>query len=105
MIRIVAHLRRQIESYGEAGGALREQVAVAPVAFLGGAEAGVLPHGPKAAAIHFAVDPAGVWEFTRLTQVRLSQVRLSQVRLTRLRFARRVHDREIRLARRNEEIP
>ena len=62
MVAVVAHLGGQIEGYRESGGALREQVAIAPVAFFGGAEAGVLAHGPEAAAVHLAVDAAGVRE-------------------------------------------
>ena len=68
MVAVVAHLGGQIEGDRESSGALREQVTIAPVAFLGGAEAGVLAHGPQAAAVHLAVDAAGVRELTRVAE-------------------------------------
>ena len=43
--------------------ALAEEIAIALVGFDGGAEAGVLAHGPEAAAVHGGVDAAGVGEF------------------------------------------
>ena len=86
MVGIDAHLGGQIEGHRKSGGALREQIAVAPVAFFGGAEAGVLAHGPEAAAVHVAIDAAGVGKFAGLTQTV-------------------AHDREILRARRNEEMP
>ena len=48
MIGIHAHLGREIEGDREAGDALRQQVAIAAIALFGGAEAGVLAHGPEA---------------------------------------------------------
>ena len=65
MIGIHAHLRGQIESHGESGDALREQIAVTPVALLGRAETGVLAHGPEPAAVHLRVNAAGVTELAR----------------------------------------
>ena len=59
MIGIHAHLGGQIEGDREAGDALRQQIAIAAIAFFGGSEAGVLAHGPEAAAIHVRIDPAG----------------------------------------------
>ena len=58
MVGIQPHLGRKIERDGKSRDALREQVLVAAIAFLGGAEAGVLPHGPQAAAIHVRVNAA-----------------------------------------------
>ena len=58
MVRVVAHLRRQVERDAQAADALREQIAVARVRFRGGAEAGVLPHRPQPAAIHRRLDAA-----------------------------------------------
>ena len=66
MVGVHAHLRGQIEGDGESGGALRQQVAVALVAFLGGAEAGVLAHGPQPLAVHVFIDTPGVWKLTWL---------------------------------------
>ena len=60
MVGIEAHLGRKIESHRKPGGSLAEQITVTAVTFLGGAKSGILPHGPKAAAIHVAVDAASV---------------------------------------------
>ncbi len=68
MVGIETHLGREIESDRKTGGSLAEQIAVAAVAFLGGAESGVLPHGPEAAAIHVAVDAASVRETRRASR-------------------------------------
>ena len=59
VIGVVADLRRQVEGDGEAGLALLEEVAVALVRLLCGAEAGVLAHGPEAPAVHGGLDAAG----------------------------------------------
>ena len=48
VVGVVAALRRQIERDRQPGAALREQVAVALVRLLGGAEPGVLPDRPRA---------------------------------------------------------
>jgi len=62
MIRVVAHLRGQIERDAEARHALIEQVAVARVRFGRRAEARILPHRPQPAAIHVGLDAAGIGE-------------------------------------------
>ncbi len=72
MIGIHAHLGRQIERDGKSGDALRQQIAIAPVAFLGGSEAGVLAHGPEAAAVHVRIDPARVRDTGRGVRPRRS---------------------------------
>src|SRR5579883_800752 len=86
MVGIHTHLRRQVEGYGEPGGALGQQIAIAPVALLGRAEAGILPHGPEAAAIHVAIDAACIGELTGLAETA-------------------GHEREILRARQNDEMP
>ena len=58
VIRVVAHLRRQIERDAQAGHPLVEQVAIAPIGLRGGAEARVLAHRPQPAAIHRRLDAA-----------------------------------------------
>ncbi len=63
MVGVHADLRGEIEGYGEAGLAFAEEIAIALVGFDGGAEAGVLAHGPEAAAVHRWIDAAGVGEF------------------------------------------
>ena len=63
MIGVHADLRGEIESDGKAGLAFAEEIAIALVGFDGGAEAGVLAHGPEAAAVHGGVDAAGVGKF------------------------------------------
>ena len=59
MVRVVAHLRRQVEGDAQAADALREQIAVARVRLGGRPEAGVLPHRPQPAAVHRRLDAAG----------------------------------------------
>src|ERR1700730_17830138 len=59
MIGVHANLGGEIESHREARLALAEEIAIALVGFSGAAEAGVLAHGPKAAAVHGGVDAAG----------------------------------------------
>ena len=66
MVGIHAHLGGQIEGDGKSGDALREQITVALVALFGGAEAGVLAHGPEAAAVHVGVDSAREGELAGL---------------------------------------
>ncbi len=62
VIGIVTHERWQIESDREAGLALAQQIKIAAVGFLGRGEARELAHGPELAAIHVAMDAAGVRE-------------------------------------------
>src|SRR5213596_3458365 len=57
-VRVIAHLRRQIEGDRQPRLALLEQEAVALVRLGGRAETGVLPHGPVPRPVHLAVDPA-----------------------------------------------
>ncbi len=68
MIGVQADLRGKIESDGEAGLAFAEEIAIALVGFGGGAEAGVLAHGPEAAAVHGGIDAAGVGEFAGIAE-------------------------------------
>src|SRR5260370_15772250 len=58
MVGVHANLRGEIEGYGKAGLALAQEIAIALVGFEGGAEAGVLAHGPEAAAVHPGADAA-----------------------------------------------
>src|SRR5208282_1409839 len=71
MVRVHADLRWQIERYGKAGLAFAEEIAIALVGFDGGAEAGVLAHGPEAASVHGGVDAAGVRKFAGVADARL----------------------------------
>ena len=68
VVGVVAHLRRQVEGHREAGLALLQQVAVALVGLLGGAEAGVLAHGPEAAAVHGRLHAAGEGMHARVAE-------------------------------------
>src|SRR5690606_5701046 len=45
--------------HAETRGALLQQVAVPPVGLLGGAEAGVLAHGPQPAPVHGGIHTPG----------------------------------------------
>jgi hypothetical protein len=57
VVRVVTHLRRQVEGDAQSADPLPEQVAVARVGFLRGREAGVLPHRPQPPAIHVGWMP------------------------------------------------
>ena len=57
-VRVVAHLRGQVEGHRETRLTLLEEVAEALVGVRGGAEAGVLAHRPEAAAVHRRLDAA-----------------------------------------------
>ncbi len=59
VIGVQADLGRKVEGDGESGSAVGEQVFVALVGFLGVAHAGVLAHGPEAAAIHGRLHAPG----------------------------------------------
>ena len=58
VVRVVAHLRRQVEGDAQAGDALCEQIAVAPVRLRRGPEPRVLPHRPQPAPVHRRLDAA-----------------------------------------------
>ncbi len=58
VIRVEAHLGRQVERDRESGLALPEQVAEALVRVLRAAPAGVQPHREEPAAVHARMDPA-----------------------------------------------
>ena len=60
MVGVVADLGGKIEGDGQAGRPLASRIFVAAVGFLGIAHAGVLAHGPEAAAVHGGLDAAGV---------------------------------------------
>ena len=60
MPRIVAHQSRQIEGHRKTCLALRQQVVIAPVGLLGSCKARELAHRPKLAAVHVAMDSAGI---------------------------------------------
>src|SRR5690242_4777239 len=59
---------------------------ISAVRVFGGAEPGILPHGPKAAPVHVRVDASGIWKLARFTWPV-------------------THDREILRARKKEEMP
>ena len=59
MIGVVADLGGEVEGDGEPGLSLLKEVVVAAVALVGGAKAGVLAHGPEAAAVHVRLHAAG----------------------------------------------
>jgi len=75
VVGVHADLRWQIESDREAGLAFAEEIAIALVGFDGGAEAGVLAHGPEAAAVHGGVDAAGEGEFAGVADDRFGVCR------------------------------
>src|SRR5260370_10181996 len=67
MIGIHAHLRGQIKRNGKTRCALGQKIAVAPVAFLGRAESGILAHCPGPPAIHIWVNSPCVRVLARET--------------------------------------
>ena len=69
MIGIQADLGGQIEGNRKARGAIRQQIFVALVGFLGVAHAGVLAHGPEPAAIHGGLHAAGEGIFAGIADV------------------------------------
>ena len=52
MVGVQADLRGQVESNGQSGGAVGQQIFVALVGLLRVAHACVLAHGPEASAVH-----------------------------------------------------
>ncbi len=68
-IGVDPHLRGEIEGHGDPRLAGLEQQAEAGVGLGGGAEAGVLAHGPEAAAIHVGLDAAGERKDAGVTEV------------------------------------
>src|SRR5262249_38729098 len=69
VVRVVTHLRRQIESDAQAADALREQVPVSPVGFLRRREPRVLPHRPEPAAVHGWLDAASKGKLARIRKL------------------------------------
>ena len=80
-----------------------KQIAVAAVAFLGRAEAGVLAHGPEAAAVHVGIDAARerklARQFAGVLHVSLMRHHEREI----LRALRKERDPEIRHEDRQEE--
>ena len=68
VVRVVPHLRRQVEGDAQTADPLRQQVSIARVGFSGRAKARVLPHGPQPAAIHRGLDAACEGECARLAK-------------------------------------
>ncbi len=69
-VGVVAHLGRQVERHRESGRAVRDQLAIARVGLRGGAETGVLPHGPGPLGVHRGVRAAGERKLPRLAERR-----------------------------------
>ena len=68
VVRVVTHLRGEIERDAQARDALCEQIPVAPVRFLCRPKPGVLPHRPQASPIHGRLDAARERERPRLAE-------------------------------------
>ena len=58
IVRVVAHLRRQVQGYAETGLAPLQQESKTLVRLFRGAESRVLADGPESAAVHRRVDPS-----------------------------------------------
>src|SRR6266851_2455436 len=61
MVRVAAHLGRQIERNRESGLTLLEQITVTTIRFLGAAEARVLAHRPQPSTIHRRLHATREW--------------------------------------------
>jgi hypothetical protein len=57
IIGVQPDLRRQVESHAQPGGALAQEILVAPVRLLGVAHAGILPHRPERPRYMVACTP------------------------------------------------
>ena len=68
VVRVVSHLRGQVERHGQPMGTCGEQLVVALVGLRGGAEAGVLAHRPRSPGVHRRVHAAGVRVLPRFAQ-------------------------------------
>ena len=71
VVGVESDLRRQIEGDAQSGGALAQQIFVAAVRLVGVAHAGVLPHGPQAAAIHRGLHAARVGKLSGIAELRV----------------------------------
>ncbi len=69
MVGVVAHQGRKIESGGEAGLSLGEEITESLVGVFGGAESRELAHGPKTPAVHRGMDAARIRRLTGKTEV------------------------------------
>ena len=58
IIGVVTDLRREVEGYRKTGGAVRQQIFVAAIRFLGVTHTGVLAHGPQSSAVHRGLNAA-----------------------------------------------
>ena len=59
VVRIVPDLGGEIEGHAQARLPLLQEIPETPVRILGGAEPGILAHGPEAAPVHVGLDPPG----------------------------------------------
>ena len=69
IVRIEADLRRQIKRHREPSRPIGEQIFVALVRLFGVAHAGVLAHGPEAAAVHRGLHAARVGKFAGVAHI------------------------------------
>src|SRR6187455_255605 len=69
MVRVVAHLGRQVEGHAQPRHAVRQQMPVPLIRLAGRPEAGVLPHRPEPAPVHRRLDTPGERKFTRTAEV------------------------------------
>src|SRR5207248_4314041 len=70
-VRVVAHLRGEVESGRQPRLARGQEVAEALVRFLGGSEPGILAHGPEPTAVHGGLHAARVRILSRKAQLLL----------------------------------
>ena len=70
MVRVIAHLGRQVEGARKTGLAGIQEELEPLVGGFGRTESGVLAHRPELRAVHFGVHAPGVGEGAGLTQLR-----------------------------------
>ena len=68
MVGVEADLCGKIESHRKARLAFAQEITIAAVGFDGRAEAGILAHGPEAAAVHRGIDSARVRKFAGVAE-------------------------------------
>ena len=69
MIRVIADLCGQIECNAKTRDTLFKEVAITCIGFAGGAETGVLTHGPETLAVHLSVDTTCKRKFSRYAEI------------------------------------
>src|SRR5215471_4735394 len=98
MIRVEAHLCRQIEGDGQTSLSIFQQIMKTAVGFGSRTKARILPHGPELPAVHRRLDTAREWKITGLAyflQIRFARTIAFFQNDPRIRFKTRLGFRSI----------